>query len=216
MLPPLRAFVVLALAFLAFCVNSASASTVLFTTMGPNGQFDGTNGWILGGFDLEAMADAFTPAATAKLGDAVLILQYNSYYPDNLPVQVYLEADLAGQPGTILDTLTQSGTLTILRSPNTFQCTTCPVLQAGTQYWLAAVQTDTNSVDGWTYSYGDQLGLSAVNFAGSPTGPWVALTTTLSAFRVDAATPEPTSLLLMCTVAAAIIGLTRRKTFLHP
>jgi hypothetical protein len=72
-------------------------------------------------------------------------------------------------------------------------------------YWLVTVQPDVNSVDGWKYSYGDQLGLTAVNFADSETGPWVTLTTTASAFRIDGAVPEPSTLTLVA--ASLVMGL---------
>jgi hypothetical protein len=195
------------------CPLIANGSTVLYSTMGPNGQFDGTYAWLLGGYGSETMADAFIPYTTSKLADAVLVLQYNSYYTNNSPVQVFLEADAGQTPGPILDSLTQVGTLQTLPGPITFTCTSCPMLQAGTTYWLVAVQPDVNSVDGWKYSYGDQLGLSAVNFLDSQTGPWITLTTTVSAFRIDGTVPEPSTLMLAAgSLMAGLRALRRRRS----
>jgi hypothetical protein len=64
-----------ALVVVVSCPLIASGSTLLYSTMGPNGEFDGTYAWLLGGYGGETMADAFIPYATGKLADAVLVLQ---------------------------------------------------------------------------------------------------------------------------------------------
>jgi MYXO-CTERM domain-containing protein len=105
----------------------------------------------------------------------------------NSPINLYLESDGGGVPGSILATLTESGVPGNFPPGflSTFTCNSCPTLNPGTQYWLVAQQSDPNSDQEWNFSYGDVGGNFAFNQTGSATGPWSTETSTLSAFQVD-------------------------------
>jgi len=174
-----------------------------------------------------AWAMQFNAASTGDLADAMLAL--GNYAGTNSPITVDLESDNSGTPGSILATLTQQGTIPQYYSPGlvTFDYSGTPVqLNAGSTYWLVALETDPNSQQAWFLS-NDASGLDAVNYIGSATGPWTlgcppgpGCTDSLNAFEVDGTTlpvtpppttaaPEPSSLSLLgflLMISAAIVG----------
>ena len=197
------------------CSVSASAG-VLYTTLGPGGQFDTTTGYLVNGsnFNNQVIADPFIPTATANLADAVLALCNVSN--NNSPVNVYLESDNFGVPGAILDPLTQVGTIGPFPPGGlvTFNCSTCPLLMMGTQYWLVAVEADPNSNQEWNWAFNDPTGPIAFNTIGSATGPWNSVTAQISGFQIDGgsgSTPEPGSLILFGSGLLGVAGVVRRR-----
>jgi hypothetical protein len=191
------------------CAGSIRANTI-FTDL--NSPYSTASSFIVGGpqsagFDAQAMQ--FTAAQTGVLADAQLFMGLVA--GNNSPMIVALESNNNGLPGSILTTLTQQGTVPLFASAGlvTFSCGgACPVLTAGTQYWLAASATG-NSVDYWGQLLilpNTVLGSEAISFT-SLTGPWNGPNAAaLGAFQVDG-TPEPAA---WTTVALGILVMAQR------
>jgi hypothetical protein len=192
---------------------SASADT-LYTTLGPNGEYDTGSGWFVDGANYfnQVIAMPFTPNATANMADAVLAL--GNYAGGNNPVSLYLESDNGGMPGNVLATLTQQGTIPPFSSGGglvQFNCNGCGTVNSGTQYWLVAVETDPNTEQAWMWAYQDQTGTFAFDQNGSNQGPWNLYDAQLGGFRVDSAVPEPGTLVMLGSgIVAAAAGLRRK------
>jgi hypothetical protein len=96
-------------------------------------------------------------------------------------------------PGSILDgPLTQLYPIRDLLNfkgggVNQFDCVTCPVLSAGTRYWVVAQQDKPHVEDGWDQSFSDSAWEFAYNLEGSATGPWTLMGSGYirPAFQVD-------------------------------
>lgn len=159
----------------------------------------------------QVIANAFTPSQTVTLADAQLalgtILGLSS-------MSLYLESNAGGLPGTVVATLTQQGALAGFPPGSLvdYTCTACPMLQAGTEYWLVAEEPDPDTVVAWAWNdIGDtSTGDFVYNDAGSISGLWqVDLGDPRGAFEVQGtATPEPATLFLLGT-ALIVVGLIR-------
>ncbi len=158
------------------------------------------------------VAAPFTAGASATLSDVVLALGHYGATAND-PITVALLSNSSGQPGTVLATLKQQGTIPPGNSSGglvTFTCGTCTQLAEGTAYWLAAFETTQNVEQFWYLSFLGGRGSVLYNDAGSLTGPWTSATpNTITAFQVNGSSPfptipEPASVLL---AAAGLIGL---------
>jgi len=178
------------------CSVNATAGSALYTTLGPGGAYDNSGGYTVDGSNYfnQVIANPFTLGAGGGfVSDAVLALA--NIQGGNAPLNVYLESDNGGVPGSIIAQLTQVGMISGAGGLVTFTCSGAACgLKAGS-YWLVAVEPDPNTQQGWFLSYGDQPGTVAYNEAGSPTGPWSTIDTPLNAFQLD--TPEPGTLLAL-------------------
>jgi len=207
-----RKLTLLTILTLALCI-SASAD-VLFTTLGPNGEYDPNSGWFVDGsnYHNQVTAMPFTPAANAQMTDAVLAL--GNYAGGNNPVNLYLYTDNGGQPGTQLATLTQHGVILPYDTGGglvQFNCNGCGTVNQGTKYWLVAWEPDPNTAQAWMYAFQGHTGTWAFNLLGSVDGPWNLVPGTLSGYRVDGTSPEPGTLGLMGSgLIAAATGLRRK------
>ena len=198
-----------------FCSVSARASTVLFSTLGPNGEYDSSNGWLVDGsnYDSQVIAMPFTLSSGATVGDAVLALGH--FQGGNNPVSVYIESDSSGLPGSIITTLSQVGDIPPFGSGGglvTFTCGLPCTLGAGS-YWLVAVELDSGSSQAWDFAYVDPNADFAYNHSDSAAGPWSIQNATLSGFRIDggSAIPEPNSLFLLGSGLLGFAVLVRRR-----
>jgi hypothetical protein len=198
-----------------------ASADVVYTTFGPSGQYDVNvnHGWAISGSccSNQVEAEPFTLGAGTTVEDAVLALGHVA--GDNNPVNVYIESDSGGVPGSIIATLSQAGT--ILPYSNgwdgglvTFTCSGC-TLGAGS-YWLVAQEPDASTEQIWDWTYNDQIALGKIPFnqIGSATGPWSQGNGPIEAFEIDgpaSGVPEPASILLFATAALGI-GITRRRS----
>jgi len=198
---------------LLFCAT-AGATDVLYTTLGPNGEYDTASGYFVDGSNYfnQVLALPFSPNATENMVDAVLPL--GNYAGNNNPINLYLESDNGGVPGSVLATLTQQGTIQPFSSGGsliTFTCNGCGTVNSGTTYWIVGKETDPNTEQAWMFSYLDQQGPLAFNQVGSENGPWNQFTGTISGMRIDGAVPEPGTLVMLGSgIVAAAAGLRRK------
>jgi len=208
----------LAVLTLAFCAT-ASAADILYTTLGPNGEYDTASGYFVDGsqFNNQVLALPFTPNQTENMVDAVLAL--GNYAGGNSPINLYLAEDTgAGEPGSVIATLTQQGDIPPFSGGGglvTFNCNGCGTVDAGSTYWLIAQETDPGTEQAWMFAYQDQQGHLAFNQTGTVDGPWNQFDGTITGFRVDGeAVPEPgTPVMLGSGIVAAAAGLRRKLNF---
>ena len=192
------------------CSVEATAGSALYTTLGPGGAYDNSGGYSVDGSNYfnQVIANPFTLGAGGFVSDAVLALA--NVQGGNNPLNVYIESNSGGVPGSIIAQLTQVGTISGAGGLVTFTCSGLACGLGPGSYWLVAVEPDPNTQQGWFLSYGDQLGTVAYNEAGSPTGPWsTADGIPLNGFQLD--TPEPaTWLVLIPGLLGVGYGLRRR------
>ena len=206
---------IVALAFISLASASRLRADTIFTNLGPGDSYQTNHQWNVGtgSGENQAVAFSFVPTETATLTDVSLGLYQIS---GTSPTNVYIESNLSGEPGSILDTLTQVGSVTPTSSLVDFTCSSCSQLQAGTTYWIVGQQSDSSSLAGWNLSNSD-IGTWYYNFAGSATGPWTATDNPISAFEVDGTSPvpEPSTVVLLGTGILGLAGTVRRKFFLE-
>jgi len=200
------------------CSVSAAAGDILYTTLGPGGQYDGSNGYFVDGSNYynTVTANMFTLGAAGTVADAVLAL--GNFLGNNGAVTLYIESNSGGMPGNIIATLSQSGTILPWGNGSggglvTFNCSGAQCALAAGSYWLVAWEQDSNTQQIWDNAYQDQQGNVAFNLSGSPNGPWGTFFDTENAFQIDGVAPvsEPGTLLVLIPgLLAAGYGLRRK------
>jgi hypothetical protein len=113
---------------------AAHADTV-YSTFGPGQTFDNGSPFAIGAIATvnQVIAAPFVPAETVTLTVAILAMRQ---FSGTAPANVYIESSAGGAPGSILDTLTQVGSMTSTPSLLDFICPSCSMLDAGTMYLL--------------------------------------------------------------------------------
>ena len=154
-----------------------------------------------GGSGDQVIGEQFVAGETATLTDAQLPLSVFGGSLSTPSLAVYIESEVSGAPGAILDTLTQVGTIGSSLSLVEFTCSTCSTLTAGTNYFLVVQDTVAGSTAVWSFANG-LFGTISVNEIGSATGPWQeAPDDFIAGFQVDGevngTVPEPSSIFLL-------------------
>ena len=193
----------------------ANADT-LYTTGGVPPTFLNNSGFSLGTGG-NVLAESFVPVETATLTDAILPLQLFEDPPGDV-VTVYIESSSGGAPtGTILDTLTTTGTITGTGQNFTFTCAVCSQLLSGTTYDIVVQQTAGIDTPRWNLRSPATGGTVYLDGGTDPTSTsWTPFSLpNISAFEVDGtdpvAAPEPSSLLLLGVGLLALVAVGRKK-----
>ncbi len=202
------------LTILALALCATASADILYSTLGPNGEYDTQNFWFVDGsnYNNQVMAMPFTPSSSGTMTDAVLAL--SNYAGGNNPIDLYLYNDNGGQPGTQLATLTQQGTIQPFSDGGSliqFNCNGCGTVMGKTQYWLVAWEPDPNTEQLWMWDYQDGGGNFAYNQLGSVDGPWTFYNGEFGGFEIEGTAPEPGTLpLLAGGLFTAAVGLVRK------
>ena len=141
----------LSVLLMSFSVVGHVGGEVIYSNFGPAMAFDTSpfGGWTINGFlgpaiGQQAIAHRFTPAANEIFTNAQVAL---TLFGGPGTVAVFLQADLNGLPGPILEQINLTGLTgvpTIFAAPSMIR----PQLHAGSPYWLA------NSRGRWLWSAG--------------------------------------------------------------
>jgi hypothetical protein len=205
------------------CLPATMMADTIFSNFAPSTHFPTAPSADIGGMpgQVQVLADPFTPDETAVLSDVEIPLFKLSSNPP--PFSVYLASSQSdGEPGALLEQLTQTAAAGFTPSLIEFTCSACPQLDEGTTYFIVAVPStggDPLDVTDWNKLPNDPTPFY-FNETGEPSGPWLTDPTGALALQVDgspvtgSSVPEPSGAVLLATGFAALAGdlLRRRRT----
>ena len=203
------------------CLPAPLMADTIFSNFAPGTHFTTAPSGDIGGMpgQVQVLAAPFTPDETAVLSDVEIPLFNLSSNPP--PFSVYLASSQSnGQPGALLEQLTQTSAASLTPSLIEFTCSACPQLNEGTTYFVIAVPSTGGNplnVTDWNEIANDPA-LSYFNESGEPSGPWLIDSRDSLALQVDggpvtvSSVPEPSGVVLLATGFAALAGdLLRRR-----
>lgn len=223
-----RTTLLVLLASMAVTAAQAGSLVTVYSNLGSPPQFDQLFSWQLDGGVVagQEAAVAFTPLQTVYFANAQLAVGSIFSNLTSLPLDVSLAADSSGAPGLQLDDLTPGAGQSVdswpVTTAVTYLCSTCPILSAGSQYWLVAQIPDLGndyfeSQAGWSwntvldYSTGANFAFNDTQFGGG--WQFGDNTELRPAFQIDgAAVPEPAPALTIATTLLALALRVSRRT----
>jgi hypothetical protein len=205
------------------CLPASLMADTIFTNFAPGNHFSTAPSADIGGMpgEVQVLAVPFAPDETAVLSDVEIpLFKLSSNVP---PFSVYLASSQSnGQPGALLEQLTQTAAAGLTPSLIEFTCSACPQLNEGTTYFVIAVPSTSGNplaVTDWNKIQGN-LTPFYFNESGKPSIPWLIDPSGTLALQVDGGpatgspVPEPSGVVLLATGFAALAGdvLRRRRT----
>ena len=205
------------------CLPASLMADTIFSNFGPGNPYSTVAGSDIGGMpgQVQVLAVPFAPDETAVLSDVEIpLVKLNSSAPS---FSLYLASSQSnGEPGALLEQLTQTAAVGLTSSLIEFTCSACPQLDEGTTYFVIAVpSTGGNPLDvtDWNKIPNDPTPFY-FNESGAPSGPWLIDPDGTLALQVDggpvtsSSVPEPSGVVLLATGFAALAAdlLRRRRT----
>ena len=177
------------------CLPAPLMADTIFSNFAPGTHFTTAPSGDIGGMpgQVQVLAAPFTPDETAVLSDVEIPLFDLSSNPP--PFSVYLASSQSnGEPGALVEQLTQTAAASLTQSLIEFTCSTCPQLDEGTTYFVIAVPSTggnpLNVTDSGLRFEGEKLRL-VVPFSAVPLpGAMVASDTVTPELKLVAALPN--------------------------
>jgi PEP-CTERM motif len=205
------------------CLPASLMADTIFSNFGPGDPFSNAPSADIGGMpgQVQTLAAPFIADETAVLSDIELPLFKLSSNPP--PFSVYIASSLSnGEPGALLEQLTQTSAAGLTSSLIEFTCSTCPQLDEGTTYFVIAVPStggDPLDVTDWNKIANNPTPFY-FNESGTASAPWLTDGTGALALQVygspvtGSPVPEPSAVVLLATGFAALAGdlFRRRRT----
>jgi hypothetical protein len=205
------------------CLPASLMADTIFSNFGPGNPYSTVAGADIGGManEVQVLAVPFSPGETALLSDVEIPLVKLSSNPP--PFSLYLASSQSnGQPGALIEQLTQTAAAGLTSSLIEFTCSSCPQLNEGTTYFVIAVPSTGGNplnVTDWNKIPTEPTPFY-FNESGAPSGPWLVDPDGTLALQVDggpatvSSVPEPSGVVLLATGFAALTGnlLRRRRT----
>jgi hypothetical protein len=199
---------------LAFCLvafvavgDSCAEADVIYNNFGPGDSYStSNNGWgVQYPVDGQIVGVPFTPTETVQFDDLTAAF---TFLGGSGSLDVFLQQDAAGAPGTILESFSTSNGFDL--GVITFDSVLRPALSAGTTYWIVAEASSPGANYGWRQSLSDTSTMGdAFN------GTWITFSPdpyTTPVLRIDGAqVPEPGSLPLIGAGLFAFAVIRRLK-----
>ena len=215
-----RILLLVSLLIMCASTGTANAGFVVYSNFGP-GQTYGTGYYsVAGGVSGDigpptgfgfAVAEAFTPTENSLFASVKLPL---TYFEGVNRFTIALMSDTSGTPGSILESFQITGVPLFAASSVVIGTSVINTpLDARTTYWIAVIPGDRTTAGGWLMN---STGAAGWSRTGNDGVTWAAQTGAAPALEIEGApriaTPEPSSLVLLCiglftTVLLRRVGL---------
>ncbi len=203
------AFVGLAMMGMA---GTANASVIAYDNFGPGDSYQGGSGWTINSTVTQGMF--FSPSSSGFLSELIVAFAVSAGSAPLQPIQLTLQADNSGSPGSILETINVTVTVSFSEgnnnSPTQGFAAGTTFLDSSLGYWLVAFSSTGINIP-WNFNSISDFGLKALSTSGTG-GPWnVSSPETLGAFRVLVNVPEPSTLAIFALGLAGLGFVARRR-----
>lgn len=199
--------------------GSPAYADVIFSDFGPGNTFQTNVGNTIcgtGTFNCAGNptplsgANSFTPTGSYTLSSISLA---TALVTGTNQLVVSLMPDAGGIPGTPVETWTFTNAMQLQPTILSASSVGSVVIDAGTQYWLAASAPGDGT---WAVWFLNSIGLTGTQASRVGSGAWFATSgNTLAAFSLDgtplAPIPEPSSLVLLTSGLAGLMAVVRRR-----